>query len=84
MTSDTRVALVTGVSRRAGIGFAVARELLATGTKVVAQSWTPHDAEHPWGSDPAGMDGVLSALGASATTCGTWRPTSPARPPLRG
>ncbi|MEV6150898.1 SDR family oxidoreductase [Nonomuraea sp. NPDC052129] len=58
-----RVAVVTGVSRRAGIGFALTRELLSAGAKVVVQSWTPHDADQPWGSDPAGMAGVLAALG---------------------
>lgn len=58
-----RVAVVTGVSRRAGIGFAVARELLASGAMVVVQSWTQHDADQPWGSDPVGMAGVLEALG---------------------
>ncbi|MEU6779914.1 SDR family oxidoreductase [Nonomuraea angiospora] len=63
MMSETRVAVVTGVSRRIGIGYAIARELLATGAKVLVQSWTPHDAEQPWGSDPAGMDGVLESLG---------------------
>ncbi|MEV0233103.1 SDR family oxidoreductase [Nonomuraea sp. NPDC050786] len=60
---DSRVAIVTGVSRRIGIGYAIARELLATGARVLVQSWTPHDAAQPWGSDPAGMDGVLESLG---------------------
>jgi 3-oxoacyl-[acyl-carrier protein] reductase len=58
-----RVALVTGVSRRAGIGFAVARDLLAAGASVLIHSWEPHDADQPWGADPVGMDGVLAALG---------------------
>ncbi|NUS04120.1 MAG: SDR family oxidoreductase [Nonomuraea sp.] len=58
-----RVAVVTGVSRRVGIGFAVAAELLASGADVLVQSWTPHDAGQPWGEDPAGMPGVLDALG---------------------
>jgi 3-oxoacyl-[acyl-carrier protein] reductase len=58
-----RVAVVTGVSRRAGIGFAIARRLLADGASVLVQSWTPHDADQPWGHDPAGMPGVLEALG---------------------
>ena len=57
-----RVAIVTGVSRRAGIGFAIARDLLESGMKVLIQSWTAHDAEQPWGVDPAGMPGVLEAL----------------------
>ncbi len=46
-----RVALVTGVSRRAGIGAAVARILAERGATVVASGWPPHDAEMPWGPD---------------------------------
>lgn len=49
-----RVAVVTGVSRRAGIGFAIAQRLLADGASVVAQSWPAHDAQQPWGADPGG------------------------------
>ncbi|WP_308287121.1 SDR family oxidoreductase [Actinomadura parmotrematis] len=60
-----RVAVVTGVSRRAGIGFAIARDLLAAGARVLACSWTPHDAGQPWGADPAGIGGVLAALGGT-------------------
>lgn len=60
---DGRVAVVTGVSRRAGIGFALARDLLAANARVVVQSWSPHDAGQPWGADPGGIDGVLDALG---------------------
>jgi 3-oxoacyl-[acyl-carrier protein] reductase len=62
---DGRVAIVTGVSRRAGIGFAVARELLAAGARVLAHPWAPHDAEQPWGADPAGPDGVIEELGGA-------------------
>ncbi|HWN35200.1 MAG TPA: SDR family oxidoreductase [Pseudonocardia sp.] len=58
-----RRALVTGVSRRRGIGFAIAARLLADGASVFAQSWLAHDAGQPWGADPAGIDGVLDALG---------------------
>jgi 3-oxoacyl-[acyl-carrier protein] reductase len=61
---DGRVALVTGVSRRVGIGFAIARRLLDEGASVFCQSWSPHDAEQPWGADPLGADGVVDALGA--------------------
>src|SRR2546421_5612367 len=58
-----RAALVTGVSRRNGIGFAIARRLIDLGASVFVQSWTPHDAAQPHGADPAGIDGVLAALG---------------------
>jgi 3-oxoacyl-[acyl-carrier protein] reductase len=60
-----RVAVVTGVSRRAGIGFAVAADLLAAGASVLVHSWSPHDAEQPWGADPVGDAGVVAALGGT-------------------
>ena len=59
-----RAALVTGVSRRAGIGFAVARRLLEMGAGVFAQGWTPHDTAMPWGADPGGAGAVLEELRA--------------------
>jgi 3-oxoacyl-[acyl-carrier protein] reductase len=46
-----RVALVTGVSRRRGIGYAVARVLAARGAHLVIQHHRPHDADQPWGAD---------------------------------
>jgi len=46
-----RVALVTGVSRRIGIGFALTRRLLADGAAVFATGWAAHDAGMPWGAD---------------------------------
>jgi 3-oxoacyl-[acyl-carrier protein] reductase len=58
-----KVAIVTGVSRRAGIGFAIAREFLAAGAHVFMHSYTPHDAGQPWGADPVGIAGVLDELG---------------------
>jgi 3-oxoacyl-[acyl-carrier protein] reductase len=57
-----RIALVTGVSRRAGIGFAITRQLLAEGACVFASGWPPHDATQPWGADPD-VEGALRALG---------------------
>ena len=63
-TLDGRVAVVTGVSRRAGIGFGLASRLLAEGASVFVQSWTAHDADQPWGADPGGIDAVVAALGS--------------------
>jgi 3-oxoacyl-[acyl-carrier protein] reductase len=59
-----RVAVVTGVSRRIGIGYAIARRLAADGASVLAHHWTRHDAEQPWGADPLGGAGVVEALRA--------------------
>ncbi|MBT2420539.1 SDR family oxidoreductase [Streptomyces sp. ISL-22] len=46
-----RTALVTGASRRAGIGHAVARRLAAYGASVYLHHHVPHDAAMPWGAD---------------------------------
>jgi 3-oxoacyl-[acyl-carrier protein] reductase len=73
-----RVALVTGVSRRVGIGMAVARRLAGLGADLFVTSWTEHDREQPWGADPGGMDAVLAELDAAlAPTAGA--SGSPAR-----
>src|SRR5689334_20208807 len=61
-----RVAVVTGVSRRAGIGYAIARRLASMGAGLFLHHHVPHDRAQPWGADPAGtqavMDGVAQAL----------------------
>ncbi|WP_460701006.1 SDR family oxidoreductase [Nocardia thraciensis] len=46
-----RTALVTGASRRGGIGYAVARRLAAYGASIYLHHHVPHDAEQPWGAD---------------------------------
>ncbi|WP_282700086.1 SDR family oxidoreductase [Streptomyces sp. CC219B] len=46
-----RTALVTGASRRGGIGHAVARRLAAYGASVYLHHHVPHDAAMPWGAD---------------------------------
>lgn len=57
---ERRAALVTGVSRRAGIGYAIARRLLRAGTRVVVAHHGPHDAAQAWGADD--LADVLAGL----------------------
>ncbi|MEV0708366.1 SDR family oxidoreductase [Nocardia aurea] len=55
-----RVALVTGVSRREGIGCAIARRLAASGASLFLHHHAPHDSEQPWGADPGGPEAVVA------------------------
>jgi len=57
-----RTALVTGASRRRGIGYAVARRLAAYGAAVYLHHHVPHDADQPWGADPGGPDAVADGV----------------------
>ncbi len=55
-SSHLRTAIVTGVSRPAGIGLATTRRLLADGARVFAQGWRLHDAEQPWSAADTDLD----------------------------
>ena len=57
-----RVALVTGCSRRVGIGFAIASRLAWLGADLFVHAYSPYDAGQPWGADPGGIDAQLDEL----------------------
>lgn len=61
-----KVALVTGASRRGGIGYAICRRLAAYGASVFVHHFSQHDAALPWGADEitSVVAGVRSALTA--------------------
>ncbi|MBG0856970.1 SDR family oxidoreductase [Streptomyces spinoverrucosus] len=59
-----RTALVTGASRRGGIGHAVARRLAAYGASVYLHHHVPHDAAMPWGADR--IEDVVASVRAAA------------------
>ncbi|RRD05149.1 SDR family oxidoreductase [Arachnia propionica] len=58
-----RTALVTGVSRRRGIGFAVATKLASLGASMFIHHHRPHDERLPWGADD--LDEVRSGVEAA-------------------
>src|SRR5215213_9355149 len=64
-----RVALVTGVGRKRGIGSAVCRALASRGADVVFSYWKDYDRETPWASEedePEALLGELLAAGVGA------------------
>jgi 3-oxoacyl-[acyl-carrier protein] reductase len=73
-----RTALVTGVSRRAGIGFAIARRLQDAGASVFIQGWTPHDVEQEY-AGPEGTERVAAELGVQSLEADFADPDAPAR-----
>ena len=65
--SPRRLAIVTGASRRRGIGAAVCRALAQAGVDIFFTHWSPYDRLMPWGaeeSEPDLLQKQLQALGA--------------------
>jgi 3-oxoacyl-[acyl-carrier protein] reductase len=78
MTS--RIALITGVSRRIGIGAAVARRFAAAGYQLMLTGLPAYDAAQPHGADADGVPGLLAELDGTAAyqACDFLDPDAPA------
>ena len=64
--TSRRLAIVTGASRRRGIGAAVCRALAQTGVDIFFTHWSPYDSRMPWGAEedePALLQKQLQAQG---------------------
>ena len=57
-----RSALVTGVTRQSGIGFAIAARLAQMGARVCIHSWLSGDSVRSEETEPGGMGALLAAL----------------------
>lgn len=57
-----RIAVVTGASRKIGIGAAIARTLAAAGADVFLTYFLPYDVDQPWGSQPHEVEELLAQL----------------------
>src|ERR1700754_4031279 len=60
-----RAALITGASRRAGIGYAIARRLAALGAGVFLHQYLRHDQDQRWGADPGAPNAVVDGIAAA-------------------
>jgi 3-oxoacyl-[acyl-carrier protein] reductase len=61
-----RVALVTGVGRRRGVGSAICRALAESGADVFFTYWKAYDRDAPWATDedePAALRAELRSIG---------------------
>ena len=72
-------ALVTGVSRRIGIGFAITQRLREAGAQVFVHGWSAHDARQPWGAEPDGTAAVAAELGVPFVEADFADPVAPER-----
>lgn len=64
--SSRRLAIVTGASRRRGIGAAVCRALAQAGVDIFFTHWSPYDRLMPWGAEenePEFLQRQVQALG---------------------
>jgi 3-oxoacyl-[acyl-carrier protein] reductase len=78
-----RTALVTGVTRRAGIGAAIARELGRAGARLFVTFFPQYDRQQVWGVEPNEPESLLSELRSiadevAATEMDLSQPASPA------
>lgn len=59
---SNRVALITGVSRRVGIGYAIARRLGVLGARLFIHGWPDYDRSQSWGGDEEGTSTLAGDL----------------------
>ena len=66
-----RTVLVTGVTRRAGIGASIARELGRAGARLFVTFFRRYDEQQAWGVEPDEPEGLLRELASITDVAGT-------------
>jgi 3-oxoacyl-[acyl-carrier protein] reductase len=64
-----RLALVTGASRRRGIGAAVCRALAESGIDIFFTHWSPYDSRMPWGAEQDEPDHLQRQVQSLGVRC---------------
>ncbi len=78
------IVLVTGASRKVGIGATIALELAKSGWDVATTFWRPYDATMPWGNKPMEAEEMLEQVhGAGARAIAIEADLSDATSPMR-
>ena len=65
-SSQRRIAIVTGASRRRGIGAAICLALAQAYTDIFFTHWSPYDSRMPWGAEedePLQLQKQVQAMG---------------------
>ncbi|HEY6542532.1 MAG TPA: SDR family NAD(P)-dependent oxidoreductase, partial [Ktedonobacteraceae bacterium] len=67
--TSRRLAIVTGASRRRGIGAAVCLALARAGTDIFFTHWSPYDRQMPWGAEEEEPDLLQKLIRALEVRC---------------
>ena len=67
---EGKVVLITGVSRRAGLGAALARGFVEAGSRVFTTYYRPYDRLMSYGSDEEEAAGLIAELGRGGSCAG--------------
>src|SRR5579859_4519061 len=67
--TSRRLAIVTGASRRRGIGAAVCLALARAGADIFFTHWTPYDRRMPWGAEEEEPDLLQKLIRALDVRC---------------
>lgn len=69
MDTEKGLAIVTGVSRLKGIGYAICRQLAKNGVDICFSYWRPYDESMPWGIEASEPDQIQKEIRSLGVKC---------------